>query len=461
MSNETKAKKAQPKGFYVCNFTSVFERLAYYGAKPILLLFLITAVSEGGLGIKETDAVIIAANLTAYTYFAPVIGGYISDRWLGARYAIPLGSTLMGIGYFIGSRATTAGMVNLMVIIVAIGTGLFKGNLSAILGRMYDNKEDLDAAFSMKYSYVNVGAFIGSLMTGFLYLHLFKKGDVLGFRQSFLVSVAFCAIATVWFVANWKNLNGQGIKPFKYLTDVNGNIIGEEKKEKTKKSEPLTRLEKRRVIGVVLVALFSVIFWLFYYQQDLAVTVYMTKFVNMNVGSFEVPPGWVTTTFNGLLCVVLGGVMASVWKKLSERPQGDLNMFQKIGLAFLFVGLAFGIMVVAEFVRGVGAPESSKVSVIWLFAFVFVLTVGEMCFSPLKDAFVSKYAPKQYTSLLMGVMICATFFASKASPYVQLVIDKFDMFPVLVGIFVLLMICMVIMLLANKALNRLVEGEEE
>ena len=127
MSNETKAKKAQPKGFYVCNFTSVFERLAYYGAKPILLLFLITAVSEGGLGIKETDAVIIAANLTAYTYFAPVIGGYISDRWLGARYAIPLGSTLMGIGYFIGSRATTAGMVNLMVIIVAIGTGLFKG----------------------------------------------------------------------------------------------------------------------------------------------------------------------------------------------------------------------------------------------------------------------------------------------------------------------------------------------
>lgn len=461
MGNETKTKKAQPKGFYVCNFTSVFERLAYYGAKPILLLFLITAVSEGGLGIDSVDAAVIAANLTAYTYFAPVIGGYICDNWLGARYAIPLGTILMGVGYFIGSRATTAGMVNLMVIIVAIGTGLFKGNLSAILGRMYDNKEDLDIAFSLKYSYVNVGAFIGSLMTGFLYLHLFKKGDVLGFRQSFLVSVAFCAIATIWFVANWKNLNGQGVKPFKFKTDINGNIIGEEKKEKSdKKSEPLTKLEKNRVVAIILVSVLSIIFWLFYYQQDLALTIYMTKFVNMNVGSFEVPPGWVTTTFNGLLCVVLGGVMATIWRKLSQRPQGDLNMFQKVGLSFLFSGLAFGIMVVAEFVRGVGAPESEKVSVIWLFGFVFVLTVGEMCFSPLKDAFVSKYAPKKYTSLLMGVMIIATFCASKLSPYVQLIVNKFDIFPVLLGIFILLMICTVFMMVTNKMLNRLVEGEE-
>lgn len=462
MNKETNKKKVQPRGFYVCNITSVFERLAYYGAKPILLLFLITAVTEGGLGIESADAAIIAANLTAYTYFAPVIGGYICDRWLGARYAIPLGTLLMGIGYFIGSRATNAGMVNMMVIIVAIGTGLFKGNLSAILGRMYDNKEDLDSAFSLKYSYVNAGAFIGSLMTGFLYLHLFKKGDVLGFRQSFLVSVAFCIIATVWFVANWKNLNGQGIKPFKFKTDINGNIIGEEKKkEKGEKSKPLTKLEKRRVVAIVLVSVLSIIFWLFYYQQDLALTIYMTKFVNMNVGSFEIPPGWVTTTFNGLLCVLLGGIMASIWKKLAARPQGDLNMFQKIGLAFLFLGLAFGIMVVAEFVRGIGAPETEKVSVFWLFGFVFVLTVGEMCFSPLKDAFVSKYAPKQYTSLLMGVIIIATFCASKLSPYVQVIVDKFDMFPVLAGIFILLMICAVFMLLTNKMLNRLVEGEEE
>ena len=167
----------------------------------------------------------MAANLTAYTYMAPLIGGIISDRWLGARYAISLGYIIMAIGYLVGWKATGPGMVNLMIILVSIGTGLFKGNLNALIGRQYQNKELLDAAFSIQYSYVNVGAFVGSLLTGFLYLHLFKKGDVLGFRQCFFVASIWCIVGLAWFVLNWKNLQGQGVKPFKYLTDENGNVI--------------------------------------------------------------------------------------------------------------------------------------------------------------------------------------------------------------------------------------------
>ena len=117
-------------------------------------------------------------------------------------------------------------MVNAMIILVSIGTGLFKGNLNALIGRQYKNKELLDAAFSIQYSYVNLGAFIGSLLTGFLYLHAFKKGEVLGFRQCFFVAAIWCLVGMVWFVLNWKNLQGQGIKPFKYLTDENGKVVG-------------------------------------------------------------------------------------------------------------------------------------------------------------------------------------------------------------------------------------------
>lgn len=458
-------KKKHPKGFYVCNFAFLFERLAYYGSKPLLLLFLITAVAQGGLGVNEGEAAIIAANITAYTYLTPIIGGYISDHWLGARYAIPLGAVIMGIGWLIGWQANSAFMVSLMVIVIAIGTGFFKGNLSALQGRLYEDKSMLDSAFSIQYSFVNVGSFVGSLVTGYLYLHLFANGDVLGFRPCFLMSGIFCFIAAIWFVINWKHLQGQGVKPFKYKTDVNGNIIGEEKKEKKEKSntkgEPLTTLEKKRVVAIILVSALSVIFWLFYYQQDLALTIYMTKYVNMYLGSFEVPPSWITTTLNGLLCVVLGGVMASIWKKLSERPQGDLDMFQKVGLGFLFLGLAFGIIVLAEFVRGIGAPETEKVSVLWMAAFSFILTVGEMCFSPLRNAFVSKYAPKKLLSLLMGVITISTFFSSKLSPYVQVIIEKFDLFSVLAVIFGLLIVCAMTMFVGHKKLNALVEGEEE
>lgn len=461
---ESTAAKKHPKGFYVCNFTFVFERLAYYGSKPILLLFLITVAAEGGLGIKESEATVIAANLTAYTYLAPIIGGYICDRWLGARYAIPLGSVIMGIGYLVGAKATSGSMVSLMVIIISIGTGFFKGNLSALQGRLYDDKSMLDSAFSIQYSFVNVGAFVGSLATGYLYQNTFMHGDIQGFRQCFVMSAVFCFLGAVWFIANWRFLQGQGIKPFKYLTDVNGNIIGEaggkEKKADDKKSEPLSKVEKRRVWAIILVSLFSVIFWLFYYQNELALTIYMTKYVKMSIGSFGIAPGWINTTLNGLLCVALGGVMAAIWKKLSERPQGDLNMFQKVGLGFLFLGLAFGVILIAEFIRGIGAPETQKVSVLFMVGFVLLLTIGEMCFSPLRNAFVSKYAPKKYLSLLMGVITMSTFCASKLSPFVQVFIEKMNIFPVIMGIFVLLIICAMFMFVANKKLNELVEGEE-
>lgn len=423
---------------------------------------MITAITEGGLGIQKTDAAVMAANLTAYTYMAPLIGGVISDRWLGARYAITLGSLLMAAGWLIGWQANSPAMVNAMIIVVSIGTGLFKGNLNALIGRQYHNKELLDSAFSLQYSYVNIGAFFGSLITGYLYLHVFNKNGVLGFRQCFLVAAFFCIAGAIWFVANWRHLQGQGIKPYKYLTDEKGNVIGtnETKTEGTNKNAPLSKLEKHRVLAIILVSLFSVLFWLFYYQQDLALVIYMTDYVNMNVGSFAIPPSWITTTWNGLLCVVLGGVMAAIWKKLAARPQGDMNMFKKVGISFIFVGMAFTVMVVCELIRGVGAGSSVKASVIFPFMFATVITIGEMCFSPLRNSFVSKYAPKKYLSLLMGVIAVSTFGANKLSPFVQMFIEKFDVFPVFVGIAVLIFVCAALIFLVNNKLNNLVVGEE-
>ena len=290
-----------------------------------------------------------------------------------------------------------------------------------------------------------------------------KKGDVLGFRQCFFVASIWCIVGLAWFVLNWKNLQGQGVKPFKYLTDENGNVIGSNEKKEDGKNDkqPLTKLERNRMIAIILVSALSVIFWLFYYQQDLALVIYMTDYVKMSIGSFDIPPSWVTTTWNGLLCVVLGGVMAAIWKKLAERPQGDMNMFKKVALGFLFVGLAFGVMVVCELVRGVGVDASVKASVFWPFLFVTVITIGEMCFSPLRNAFVSKYAPKKYLSLLMGVIAISTFGANKLSPFVQAFIEKFDVFPVFVGITVIMLVFTALIFLANKKLNSLVEGKEE
>lgn len=434
-------KHSHPFGFHVCCLTFMFERLAYYGAKSILLLYLITAVTQGGLGIDATEATVITANLIAYTAIAPIIGGIISDRWIGARYSVSLGLLLMAIGYIIGWGAEGITMIHGMIILVSLGTGLFKGNLNALIGCQYEDGKELDEAFSIQYSYINIGTFAGSLITGYLYLHVFCQGDVLGFKQCFLVAAAFCAMGTIWFTMNWKNLQGHGVKPYIFL-------------EEERRS--LTKNEKKNVLSIVIVAILSVIFWLFYFQQDLALVIYMTDYVDMEIGTFSIPTTWITTSWNGLLCIILGGIMARIWKKLGSRPQGDANLFCKIGWSFMFLAGAYGVMVLCELLRNTQGSASSKVSFLWPLCFVTCSTIGEMCFSPLRNAFVSKYAPKKYLSLLMGVIASSSFFANKLSPYVQVVILELNVYTVFASIFVILILVSAVLMAINKRIFCLV-----
>ena len=155
MENSGAAKSKYPFGFYIGCLTYTFERFAFYGTKPLLVLYLTELVAKGGLEIPKATATIIAANFTAYTYIAPLIGGYICDKWLGARYAVTLGCIIMGLGYLIGWKSTSLASVNMMIYVVSIGTGLFKGNLAGLMGRMFENDDQMDAAFSSQYSCVN------------------------------------------------------------------------------------------------------------------------------------------------------------------------------------------------------------------------------------------------------------------------------------------------------------------
>lgn len=195
-------------GFYICSTTFSFERAAYYSAKFLIYIFLTTAVINGGLGIDKGQAAIMQANLVAFTYLAPIIGGYISDRWIGARYTIPIGMLIMGVGYYLGSIATTVSMVNAMIILVSIGTAFFKGNVSAVNGQLFDNQEELDTAFSVQYSFVNIGSFIGTTAVGILYAKTFANG-VLGFSQCFFIAAVLCVIGAIWFTYGWRFLEMQ------------------------------------------------------------------------------------------------------------------------------------------------------------------------------------------------------------------------------------------------------------
>jgi POT family proton-dependent oligopeptide transporter len=452
MSTQSVKKNKFPIGFYFCSTTFSFERAAYYSAKFLIYVFLTASIATGGLGIEKGDAAVMQSYLVAFTYLAPIIGGYISDRWVGARYTIPLGMFIMGAGYYIASIATSVGMIYAMIILVSIGTAFFKGNVSAVNGQLFDDEDQLDTAFSLQYSFVNIGSFIGTTAVGVLYLKTFAKNGVLGFSQCFFIAAVLCVIGGIWFILGWRFLGDVGKRPFK-------EGIVSDKKEDDGSTAPLTGLEKKRVWAIILVSVFSVIFWLFWYLTYLAVYDYGAEFVNMFVNGFEVPIVWFDS-LNALVCILLGPILGALWFKLAKRPQGDMSLFKKTGLGLIFLGLAFLMLVGAEFSRGIGAPATAKASIVWIILFGILLSSGEMLFSPLGNSFVSKFAPKKYLGVLMGVWTFATFLAGISYGYIYKFTLNFDMIKVYTVIPIILFIAAALLFASDKSLSKLVVDDE-
>ncbi|MEG0731846.1 MAG: peptide MFS transporter [Vagococcus sp.] len=451
----TKPSNKRPASFYFCSISFTFERMAYYSAKWLLYIYLTTAIIDGGLGISNGEAAILQANLVAYTYLAPVFGGYIADRFIGAKYLIPLGAFIMAIGYYVGSVGESVGMINLMIILVSIGTGFFKGNLSAITGQLFKDKKELDAAFSTQYSFVNIGSFIGTTIISFIVFNMFNTGKIGGFSEGFLFAAIICFICGVWFIFGWRFLGDAGKRPFKETEEIS---VDKDKKDTVKK--PLTKLEKKRVLAIILISFFSVIFWLFWYMSYLSVYDYMAKFIQTQVGSVNVPTSWFDS-LNGLWCIVLGPILGILWMKLAARPQGDMSLFKKLGIGLLFLGSSYLMLIAAEFQRGIGAGEDAKASMIWIVLFSILLSLGEMFFSPLGNSFISKYSPKRILSVMMGVWIIASFLAGKGYGYMYAFVLKFDMMQAYVGIPIVLIVAAALLFIFNKKLITLVEGNEE
>ena len=163
---ELERKRKFPIAFWVCGCTEIFESLSIYLGRSLILVFVTTAVASGGLGLANTTGAKMQADLTAYSYLAGFLGAFITDKLVGARYTTPVGMLIIAIGYFSGSVAHDATLVYVMVFCVAFGLGLFK--TGPLIGRVV-RPEDLNSAYSIRYSLVNVGAFFGPLVAGILY----------------------------------------------------------------------------------------------------------------------------------------------------------------------------------------------------------------------------------------------------------------------------------------------------
>lgn len=448
-------KLKQPKALYFCGSIFTFTNFAYYGMKLVLLLFIAEATKRGGLGLSNSEATALLASFMAFSYLSPIVGGWISDRFLGPKICVVLGMVISGIGYFLAFSAHSKAAIDAVIALCVIGGGLYKSTSQTLVGSLYENDDPRkDGAFSMTYMFTNIGVLFGPFLCGLIANQWFAQkqgGDILvyGYRAVFLTAAIVIWVGAIFFAA------GQNF----FLRNVHTQATKSEglKAKKELAAKPLTKPEKRRMGVILILAFFTIFFWIAYNQASMSIALYMQDFINLKIGSFQIPTAWIDS-YNGLLCVILGPITAAIWLKLSKTRSGDLNISKKMSLGFLFLAVAFVFMIAAVLKTGIIQGQGAKASVLFIIAFITFQSIGEMCFAPIGYGMVNKLAPLKYSSLLMGVWFASLFVANKLSGYVELVINKLGMLQVFIIIPACLLVIGFLLLTLNKKLEKMADA---
>lgn len=440
-----------PKGLYLLFFTEMWERFSYYGMRAIFTLFMIKA-----LMFDKALASEIYGSYTGLVYLTPLIGGYMADRYWGNRRAILVGGILMAIGHFCmflsasnyDNLAFAQPMLFLGLGFLIMGNGFFKPNISTMVGQLYPaGDKRVDAAFTIFYMGINLGAFLAPLVCGWFG----DTGNAADFKWGFLAACIGMIVSILSFELLKNKFivtptgEGVGMVPAKQeLTESDANapkmpltqmiiwtiaslglfaalyhlldlgVVGATIFSITiiapmaiVTDKSLTFIEKQRIGVIYILAFFVIFFWAAFEQAGASLTFFAEEQTDRNLAGVEIPTSFFQS-INAVLIIILAPLFAVIWTFLGRRnwePSSPTK--QALGLLFLSIGylvIAFGVK---------GLDPSIKVSMMWLFSLYLLHTVGELCLSPIGLAMVVKLAPAKFASLLMGVWFLSLAAASK------------------------------------------------
>lgn len=456
-------KKGHPKGLYLLFFTEMWERFSYYGMRAILILYLTKKFIEGGLGMDEKYAMLLYGYFTGFVYFTPLIGGWLADRYLGKRLAVTIGGITMMLGQFtlFGLNSTTGLYIGLLLLI--IGNGFFKPNISTLVGGLYkDGDSRRDAAFTIFYMGINLGAMIAPLIIGVVTDNMFattnEDGSIsYGYRYGFLVSGIGMLLGQVIFnLLGPKYLGDLGTKPVGAVSDtevakVQKSINPETGKELDEKDE------KQRISVIFILLIFAVFFWAGFEQAGSSLSLYTDKYIDRSIGSFEIPTSWFQSV-NPLFIVTLAPLFTLFWASpIGRRLTTPVKM--GVGMIILGVGFLFMIGAVAErSANGDVDDVNNKAALMWLIMTYLLHTIGELCISPVGLSVVTKLSPPKLASVLMAVWMLSSFFANIVGGYIASYVETMGAGEVFTYIAGFVSVCGVLLILLNKVILKLMHG---
>ncbi len=382
-----------PIGLFVLFFTEMWERFSYYGMRAILVLYMASTISDGGLGWTKSDAIWLYGWYTMLVYVMSIPGGVIADKVLGQKKSVMLGAIILVAGHTVlAFDAPWAFYTGLILII--LGVGLLKPNISTMVGGLYKEGDiRRDKGFTIFYIGINIGAFLSALIVGYV-------GEKIGWHYGFGLAGIGMLLGLLVYI--W----GQ-----KHLKDV-GNFVGKTSDPAlaAEVNRPLNKIEKDRMLVLLISFLIIIVFWGAFEQAGGLLNLYAAEKINLNLfGNFQMPASWFQS-FNAGFIIIFGVLVANFWAKRKRRGKESSTLL-KMGIGTIIMGLGFVLMAAAS--KEAGAIEFGKASFWWLTGAYLLHTIGELCASPTALSFITKLAPVKYASIMMGVYFAATGFGNK------------------------------------------------
>jgi len=401
-AHEQKQWLGHPRGLATLFFTEMWERFSYYGMRALLILYMVGSTQKPGLGFSTAASAQIYGLYTMFVYLMGIPGGFIADILIGHRRAVFIGGVIIACGHFsMAFPSITTFYLGLVLII--IGTGLLKPNVSTIVGTLYTRDDPRrDAGFSMFYMGINLGAFISPLVCGWL-------GQKINWHAGF----AAAGVGVVFGLIQYAF--GQ-----KYLQPV--SEAKTETQTETATAAPdtgwsFTREDWGRIGAAVILTLFALIFWAGFEQAGSSLNLFADRATRLTVFRFTYPSSWFQSV-EPLFVILLSPVFAWIWLKLGRRnPSSPL----KFTLGLFFLALSFLLIVpAAKYFEA----HHARVSPMWLIGLYLLQCLGELCLSPVGLSMVTKLSPARVVGAMMGIWFFATAMGNYVAGWVAAFLEN-------------------------------------
>src|SRR2546427_5528485 len=362
-------KVRHPRGLSTLFFTEMWERFSYYGMRAFLILYMTAPVAAGGLGFGDVRAGRVYGLYTGSVWFSAILGGLIADIGLGQYRSVLLGGIIIAAGHFTLAFKALPFFYSGLALIV-IGTGLLKPNVSTMVGSLYETGDKRrDAGFSIFYMGVNLGAFLGPLIAGYL-----------AQRVDWHIGFACAGVGMVLGVTQYI-FGKDRLRPA--LDKLGERPKASSAARATGGSGSISE-EWKRVAAVVVFFVFASLFWAAYEQGGSTLNLFADRYTRLSAFGVSFPSSWFQSV-PAAFVILLAPVMGWLWLRLGNREPSSPAKFV---LGLLFAGISFLVLVPAAMSAQSG--PRILVSPLWLVASYFVLEVGELALSPVGLSVVTK-----------------------------------------------------------------------